>query len=453
LAEAFRRSYSDLCSMAVSAIACRMVVLLFLLSVRVFADLPQHRQCLRQPGVQYPSGFFGDCPSESSYPSTPEPVGSQVDLWWYMWHDDVGNSYGYGPYSSATMQLLYKSRVLTANTLVVHNSHNHFHPLWTLFPHVDVAFTLPPIDDDASASRMMRHKMWLGQEGVGNQPGTAVMVQEDILRNAADLVHEQRARESEDERARLAEEQEETTVTNKMSRSQRASQVAAMMASAKKAADERRRIEKEEEEELSQIEARRARRASEVAAMKASAKNAADERKRIEEEEEEELAQIEARRARRASEVAAMKASAKKAADERRRMEEEEENGQSQIEARRARRASEVAAMKASAKKAAEERKRMEEEEENEQVQFEARRARRASEVESMKASAKKAADARARQSELAAKASKAKPANQVFNPTNEWQEIPDGVLLPGGLEYRINFETRKKHCRLLQRS
>ena len=39
---------------------------------------------------------------------------------------------------------------------------------------------------------------------------------------------------------------------------------------------------------------------------------------------------------------------------------------------------------------------------------------------------------------------------HETFVATNEWQEIKEGQKVPGGLHYRINFETGKKEAKLL---
>ena len=39
---------------------------------------------------------------------------------------------------------------------------------------------------------------------------------------------------------------------------------------------------------------------------------------------------------------------------------------------------------------------------------------------------------------------------HETFVATNEWQEIKDGQKVPGGLHYRLNFETGKKEAKLL---
>ena len=37
------------------------------------------------------------------------------------------------------------------------------------------------------------------------------------------------------------------------------------------------------------------------------------------------------------------------------------------------------------------------------------------------------------------------------FTPTNQWQDVPDGEVLPGGLHYRVNVTTGKTQVRLIQ--
>jgi hypothetical protein len=37
------------------------------------------------------------------------------------------------------------------------------------------------------------------------------------------------------------------------------------------------------------------------------------------------------------------------------------------------------------------------------------------------------------------------------FTPTDEWQDVPDGAILPGGLHYRVDVTTGRKQARLLQ--